>query len=69
MKGSERETKKNLSVKEWTTELAETDEKLSKLRLKHRVTPLANPAELRMLRRHAARLRTWINIKQETVNG
>lgn len=63
MKAKEREEKRNLSVSELEAELRAAREKHFKLRFKHRVTPLANPLELRNLRRHVARLQTWVREK------
>jgi large subunit ribosomal protein L29 len=63
MKAKEREEKRNLSVSELEAELRGAREKQFKLRFKHKVTPLANPLELRNLRRHIARLQTWIREK------
>lgn len=63
MKAKQREEKRNLSVSELEAELRAAREKQFKLRFKHRVTPLANPLELRNLRRHIARLQTWVREK------
>ena len=63
MKTKDKDTKHNLSVPELRAELHSTQEKLFRLRFKHRVTPLTNPMELRELRRHCARLVTWIREK------
>jgi large subunit ribosomal protein L29 len=63
MKAKEKEAKKNLSVSELEAELRSAREKHFKLRFKHRVTPLGNPLELRNLRRHIARLQTWVREK------
>lgn len=60
MKANERQLKKNMSAAELESELRQAQEKHFKLRFKHQVTPLANPVELRNLRRHVARLKTWI---------
>ena len=66
MKAKDKEVKKSLSAAELKGELHQSREKLSKLYLKHRVTPLANPLELRSLRRQVARLHTWLSEKQST---
>ena len=66
MKTKEKEAKKSLSLVELNTELRTAQEKKFKLQFKHQVTPLANPMELRALRRQIARLKTWINDKQES---
>ncbi len=60
MKAREKDAKRNLSVAELHAELRATEEKRFKLQFKHRVMPVANPSEIRALRRHAARLKTWI---------
>jgi large subunit ribosomal protein L29 len=66
MKTKEKETKKTLSLNELETELRQAQEKRFKLQFKHQVTPLSNPLELRAVRRQIARLKTWINAKQES---
>ena len=68
MKAKEKEVKKSLSAAELKGELHQAQEKLFKLQFKHQVTPLSNPLELRTLRRHVARLKTWVREKssQET---
>lgn len=63
MKAKEREEKRNLSVAELGAELRAAREKRFKLRFKHKITPLTNPLELRNLRRHIARLQTWVREK------
>lgn len=63
MKAREREEKRNLAVSELRAELRSAREKQFRLRFKHRVTALANPLELRSVRRHIARLETWIREK------
>ncbi len=64
MKANDKQAKKNMSVAELQAELHQIQEKRFKLRFKHQVTPLPNPVELRNLRRHIARLKTWIQEKQ-----
>jgi large subunit ribosomal protein L29 len=64
MKAKEKEVKKTLSRAELEGELHQAQEKLFRLQFKHQVTPLANPLELRGLRRHVARLKTWVREKQ-----
>jgi large subunit ribosomal protein L29 len=66
MKTKEKQDKKSLSLVELNTELRQAQEKKFKLQFKHQVTPLANPMELRALRRQIARLKTWINDKRES---
>ncbi|OGR87705.1 MAG: 50S ribosomal protein L29 [Elusimicrobia bacterium RIFCSPHIGHO2_02_FULL_57_9] len=64
MKANERQAKRSLSVKELEAELCQAREKSFKLRFKHQFSPLANPLELKNLRRHVARLKTWMGEKQ-----
>ena len=66
MKANDKQAKKSLSLVELETELRQTKEKRFKLQFKHQVAPLANPVELRSLRRQIARLKTWIHDKQES---
>jgi len=66
MKTKEKEAKKSLSLAELRTELRTAQEKRFKMQFKHQVSPLNNPVELRTLRRQIARLKTWINEKQES---
>lgn len=63
MKRREINAKRELSVPELQAELRTTREKQFKLKFKHKVTPLENSAELKNLRRHIARLETWIREK------
>ena len=63
MKAKERENLRNHSAAELRAELTQTKEKLFHLKFKHGVAPAKNPLELRNLRRHAARLETWLNQK------
>ncbi|MBI3547730.1 MAG: 50S ribosomal protein L29 [Elusimicrobia bacterium] len=63
MKRREINAKRDQSVGELKAELRTTREKQFKLKFKHGVTPLENPTELRSLRRHIARLETWIREK------
>ena len=64
MKAKQKEEKKNLTAPELRAELRTAQEKLFRLHFKHRSAPLPNPLELRTLRRHAARLKTWIGEKE-----
>jgi len=64
MKTKDKETKRNLSVEELRAEIVRLKEKRFKLRVKHKVTPLPNPLELRSLRRDMARLNTWAREKE-----
>ena len=63
MKAKERENLRNHSAAELRAELTQTKEKLFRLKFKQGVAPAKNPLELRNLRRHAARLETWIHQK------
>lgn len=63
MKSRDKDAKRNLSVDELRAELRSTREKIFRQGFKHKVTPLNNPMELRNLRRHVARLETWIREK------
>ncbi len=65
MKTKEKEASKTLSVKELLSQLHDAQEKQFKLKFKHQVAPLKNPLESMNLRRQIARLKTWINEKQE----
>lgn len=65
MKSTEKETKRNLTAAELASELRKSEEKLFKLQFKHRSAALANPLELRTLRRDVARLQTWISQKKQ----
>jgi len=64
MKANDRQAKRNLSAAELAAELRQAEEKRFRLTFKHRVTPLTSPLELRELRRHVARLKTWLREKQ-----
>ena len=68
MKNKDKDAKKNLTLDELRAEVAQLKEKKFKLSFKHRVTPLADPMELRTLRRNIARLNTWIREKQAKGN-
>lgn len=64
MKANDRQAKKSLSAAELAAELRSSQEKSFRLRFKRAVTPVANPVELRTLRRHIARLKTWIHERE-----
>ncbi|MDE2293460.1 MAG: 50S ribosomal protein L29 [Elusimicrobia bacterium] len=64
MKTKEKDKKSNMSADEIRHELGQLKEKQFRLRFKHRVTPLENPLELRVLRRDIARLQTFLRQKQ-----
>lgn len=63
MKANDTQAKKTLSAAQLHSELRQVQEELFHLRFKHRVSPVANPAEIVSLRRHAARLKTWLGQK------
>ena len=67
MKSKDKESLRNHSAAELRAELTQTREKLFRLQFKHEVAPVKNPLELRNLRRHAARLETWIHEKAASV--
>jgi len=69
MKQKDKEVKSTLSADEIRAELEKLDEKQFKLSFKHKVTPLANPMELRKIRRDIARLRTWLRSKELQASG
>ena len=60
MKAKELEVKRTLTAQELRAELRGVQEKIFNMRFKRHVSPMANPLELRSLRRHGARLKTWI---------
>lgn len=64
MKIKEKDAKRNLTIAELRSELAQLREKRFKLQFKHRVTPLDNALQLRSLRRDIARLSTWLRQKE-----
>ena len=64
MKAKEKESLRNHSAAELQAELSQAREKLFRLKFKHGVAPAKNPLELRNLRRHVARLETWIREKR-----
>jgi ribosomal protein L29 len=66
MKTREKDAKRNLSVAELEAELRATREKQFKIAFKHKAMPVTNTAEIKTLRRHIARLQTWIREKQAT---
>ncbi|HAM34514.1 MAG TPA: 50S ribosomal protein L29 [Elusimicrobia bacterium] len=69
MKSKDKENLKNHSVAELRVELLQAREKMFRLQFKHKVTPVKNPLEMRVLRRHAARLQTWIREKEAATAG
>ncbi|MEK9145501.1 MAG: 50S ribosomal protein L29 [Elusimicrobiota bacterium] len=67
MKSKDKDAKRNLSAAELRAEIKELKEKRFRLGFKHKVTPLTNPLELRVVRRNIARLSTWIREKESAV--
>ncbi len=64
MKGTERRAKKALSEAELRAELESAEKKRFETIFRNATAPLSNPMELRSLRRHVARLKTWIREKE-----
>ncbi len=64
MKIQEKQAIRELPVKELEAQLKELEEKLFRMRFSHAVTPLKNGLELRHMRRHRARILTWIRQKE-----
>lgn len=60
MKKKDKEALKNLSMDELKAELRQITDKRFRLQFKRSSSPLTNPMELRLLRRKAAMLETWI---------
>lgn len=56
-----------MSAQELQAAVIADQAKLGKLEFAHAVTPLANPLEIRKLRRHIARLKTALTAKQQSV--
>lgn len=65
MKTNEKEALKNKTAAELTEVLAKAQEKKFNLLFKHSTTPIANPMEIRAVRREIALLQTLINQKKE----
>ena len=63
MKAKEKDAKRNLSIAELQAELRTVRDKHFRLRFRHGSMPVENPMEIRNLRRHIARLETWIREK------
>ena len=64
MKAKEKDVLKSHSLAELRSELAQSRDKHFRLRFKNGVSPLSNPMEIRSLRRHIARLETWVREKE-----
>jgi ribosomal protein L29 len=57
---------RELPLKELLVQLDECEHKLVRLKFANSLAPIKNPLEIRNLKRHRARLLTWIRTKQET---
>ena len=64
MKNQDLKSVSQLPVQELKVQLHETEDKLFKMSFAHAVSPLKNGLELRTLKRHRARLITWIHQKE-----
>lgn len=65
MKTNDKEALKNKTVAELSEALSKAQEKKFNLLFKHSTTPIANPMEIRAVRREIALLQTLINQKKE----
>ncbi len=65
MKTNEKQALKNKTVAELSEALSKAQEKKFNLLFKHSTTPIANPMEIRAVRREIALLQTLINQKKE----
>ena len=65
MKTKEKETLKKKSAAELKDILAKAEEKQFQLLFKHSATPVANPQEIKAVRKEIALLQTLIGQKQE----
>ena len=65
MKTNEKEALKNKTAAELTEALAKAQEKKFNLLFKHSTAPIANPMEIRAVRREIALLQTLISQKKE----
>lgn len=64
MKGKQKANLASLSLQELKKQLHEVTEKKFSLKFKHAVSPVANPMEIRALRKEIAVLKTLINQKE-----
>jgi len=69
MKSRDKQNLKNLSVEEMQSQLHQDREKMFKLQFKHSTTPLANPLEMRTLRRKIAMLETFVKEKSASAKA
>lgn len=65
MKTHDRQAIAALNEAELKAQLRECEEKIFKLRMAHAVAPLKNGLEIRNLKIHRARLKTWLRQKEE----
>ena len=65
MKTNDKEALKNKTVAELSEALSKAQEKKFNLLFNHSTTPIANPMEIRAVRREIALLQTLINQKKE----
>ncbi len=65
MKTNEKEALKQKTVAQLQEDLGKAKEKKFNLLFKHSTTPIANPMEIRAVRREIALLQTLINQKKE----
>ena len=63
LKTQDRAAIRQLPEKELQVQLKETEDKLFKLKFANRIAPLKNGHEITHLRKHRARLMTWIREK------
>jgi large subunit ribosomal protein L29 len=54
----------SLSVEELKSQLQEETKRLKELKFAHAITPLDNPMQIRLIRKHIARLHTAIKAKE-----
>lgn len=69
MKRKEKENLKNMSIAELQSVLRDVEKKMFQLEFTKKTAPLANPLEIRVLRRKVAFLKTVLNQKQKAVDS
>lgn len=65
MKSQELNSIKELPAAELLVKVQECDQKIFKLRFSKSISQIKNPLEIRNLKRHKARLLTWIRQKDK----
>lgn len=65
MKPQELAAVRELPVNELKVQLRDLEEKLARTKFAHAVSPVKNPLQIRSMRRHKARLITWIRQKEQ----